>query len=615
MSNARPAARSAGVLAAIALAATLVAVGEPDSAAGRKVRCGRNQVAVKVNRRTVSCRSLASVLPKPRKGDTRLLLARSALADDLVGLRDRRGRRAPSLRNVLGEVGRHVYLTLQSALPQGLTRLDRLSASAARASRSAVTAGRLSRCGGPPPPVKSDTYSSSSGGVRMTAKVTSGPVGALDLQIEHGGYEIRARVGIDECAQFKSPPCPTAAGVLDATDQSSEKVSLEVAKGGTVLLSRSVEFAGQTRMQARVGDDAKLDHVDIEDTQTANIDLGGTGQAFGPINLLYTGLHHARVEMPGGTYVPDQSAVDISLTTRGVTVGKSDLGQAANSIAGDLDQSFAALVRREIANFKHLENGWNTPNTCVKLKFTPASRTLKLRRGAHGSMSAQALDVQHGGTARGHWTRTTQQNATFTPASAQGTDPSFSYQVTKAGKGIIVAASLRVTSKAGVGQGTWEQETEDAPLYRGEVHDTLSIDSGGTCPEQQQSSYSASLAPAPDQPFSILDPGSVYGSDEQATGTYTLPPCDNLPGCSSTLSDDPNNSATVFFDAQGDGTVGVTLEPGNLIQSGGPCSVHYVTLYGSFPQSMIGEPTIPVDLSYHDAQINISGTLTLTRAN
>ena len=68
-------------------------------------------------------------------GDARLLLAQSAL-DDLGGLRDRRGRRAPSLKKLFRKVGPRAYRTVQRAIPQGLARLDRLAATPAKTARS-----------------------------------------------------------------------------------------------------------------------------------------------------------------------------------------------------------------------------------------------------------------------------------------------------------------------------------------------------------------------------------------------------------------------------------------------------------------------------------------------
>ena len=99
-------------------------------------------------------------------------------------------------------------------------------------------------------------------------------------------------------------------------------------------------------MHAEVDEHAELKLIDIDDTRTANIELGGTKQEFGPVNLIYTGIHHARVKMPEGDYAPDLSAVDISLTARGVTVGRSDLGQVGNNIARGSRQRLRHACRR-----------------------------------------------------------------------------------------------------------------------------------------------------------------------------------------------------------------------------------------------------------------------------
>jgi hypothetical protein len=161
-----------------------------------------------------------------------------------------------------------------------------------------------------------------------------------------------------------------------------------------------------------------------------------------------------------------------------VTVGGSALGKAGNDIAADLDRTFAALVDRELGNVRSREAGWNEANACVDVQFNPASLTLKLHRGGHGSVSAQAVAKEGGGASEGLWTRTGQQNATFGPDQADGAAPSFSYDVTNAGKDVVVTLGVRVTSKAGVGEGTWQQETDDLALYRGTVTGTYSVSGG-----------------------------------------------------------------------------------------------------------------------------------------
>lgn len=590
----------------------------------RQVRCRKSQVPIKVNRRTAGCRSLRAALPPARAGDTRLLLAALALDDGLRGLRDRRGRRAPSLKGLIRKAGPRAYRTLQRELARGLTRLDGLGAASARRT-GFWAAGNLPACGATAPPTGRDSYDSRDGGVRVTATLSLGAAASLDLQLTGGEYRIHVRTTSDECSHFESPACPDAAGVVDATDRSNDKILVEVARGDTVLTSKSFEFAGRTRMHAEVGNAAKLDLIDIDDTQTANIELGGSQQQFGPVNLLYTGIHHARVDMPSGAYVPDQSAVDIAVTVRGVTFGKSDLGPAAGTIAGDLDKKFAALVKTEIDNFTRLETAWNKPNECVKVEFTPAAKKLILARGGRGSFTAQAVALQGGGLADGRWTRTAQRNATFTPDQAEGSRPQFSYEVTDAGENVVVSATFRVTSRAGVGEGTWEQDTSDAVLYRGTVNGTRGIAQAGNCGVVMQFDYSARLAASgADTPFPILrkepntgmELGGAQGYDEAGSGTYTMESCNGLPGCSTNLYLDPAAAyhVLVLFGVNAD-SVTVTVNAGDV--GHGDCgNGSYLGLgTGGFPRSRIGDDTITVDLSFDYAPAYGNGTLTLTRVN
>jgi hypothetical protein len=592
----------------------------------KAVKCRRSQVNIKVGKRTVGCRSLRAALPAPRDGDARSLLVQSAL-DDLGGLRDRRGRRAPSLKKLCRKLGPRAYRTVQRAIPQVLARLDRLAATPAKTARSVAVPAQAPACAGGSGPTKRDSYRSSSGGQKMTATVTLGAVGKLDLSVEGGGYEISVSVSTDDCSRFEAPRCPTAAGVVDATDASALSLSLAVAKGDTVLMSKSVDFSGRTRMHAEVGVDAKLDFIDIDDTQTANIHLGGAKQQFGPVNLIYTGIHHARVQMPGGGYQPDLSAVDISLTAQGVTVGRSALGQVGNNIAADLDKSFATLVGKEIANFRNLENGWAVENACVDLQSNPASRSLKLRAGQHGSVSVQAVAEHGGGSSQGHWTLGSQQNASFAPASADGTGPSFSYGVTDAGQGLVVSVVIRVTSRAGVGKTTWEQETENDELarYIGTVSGTISeATTDPACGMRAEWSYSASL-----RDYSGESESFVVGADsgarpynETGGGEYENFPCEDAesPGCVTGLAPDPTGEGMVLFEVDG-GVVKAEVIASYFNSTNDACgrlSFQRTLGIGTIPLSMVGAPTITVSLSYENDDSGTrrrgTGTLTLTRA-
>ena len=129
----------------------------------------------------------------------------------------------------------------------------------------------------------SENYTSHPGGDKLTATMTLGNVGGLDLSVAGGGgYRIDLRLTSDQCDHFEAPACPTAAGLVEATDNSTNRVFLEVAKGDKVLTSRSFAYKGRTRMRAEVTPKAELDWIDIDDTQTANIELGGTRAALRP---------------------------------------------------------------------------------------------------------------------------------------------------------------------------------------------------------------------------------------------------------------------------------------------------------------------------------------------
>ena len=594
----------------------------------KAIRCRKTQVPIKVRRRTVGCRSLRAALPTPRDGDTRLVLAQSVFDDGYGRLRDRRGRRAPSVKKLLRKAGPRTYGIVQRAIPDGLARLDRLGAGGPVVSRLArAAADRPRSCSDPgaQTPTLTDKYESNSGGEKVSATAALGRLGTFDLTVEGRGYRISVGITTDPCAGFDSPPCPTADGVVDATDSSKFKVSLTVAKGDTVLMSRDVDLTGHTRMHAEVGEDAKLQLIDIDDTQTANIELGGAHQDFGPVQLVYTGIHHARVAMPGESYVPDQSAVDIALTARGVTVGRSDLGAVGNNIAADLDKSFAELVKREIGEFKSLAKGWENPNACVQIDFSPGSRTLKLHKGQHGSVTVQATAKQGGGASPGHWTRTGQANATFTPDQADGTAPAFAYDVTNSGKDVVVTLGVRVTSKAGVGEATWEQETDDLPLYRGTLTGMQDVHAAGECGQKWHWDYSGRLAAGTtgDEPFAILDPalasngfegGLAGGRDETLTGTYDLPACHGLPGCSSPLSPKVG-VATVSFDAE-EGSPDVSISAETMPIDNGDCGTLQQPIgEATIPRSRIGDDTIVVDFDYSDSDMTLTGKMTLNRVN
>jgi hypothetical protein len=67
-------------------------------------KCKKGKVRVKINGRRL-CRPARKALPKPKAGDPRLLMARSVFGRDLSDLRNRRGRKVPSLPKLVRKLG------------------------------------------------------------------------------------------------------------------------------------------------------------------------------------------------------------------------------------------------------------------------------------------------------------------------------------------------------------------------------------------------------------------------------------------------------------------------------------------------------------------------------
>jgi hypothetical protein len=179
-----------------------------------------------------------------------------------------------------------------------------------------------------------------------------------------------------------------------------------------------------------------------------------------------------------------------------------------------------------------------------------------------------------------------------------------------------------VTSKAGVGEGTWEQETDDQALYRGTVEATYSVHGTG-CGQSWNWSYSGRLADSAgnDEPFAILDPpsggpeiGGAAGYDESLSGTYSYPPCGNQPGCSHDMSIAPGHYGFLSFEANGD-TIYATMEPPSI--DVGDCDNDLINVLpdATFPRSRIGDDTITLHFPYDDGETVTTGTLTLTRVD
>ena len=504
---------------------------------------------------------------------------------------------------------------LRRVTPKVLARLDALGK---RGRASAVGSASADCSGGP-----SITSNESVGGADVS--LTLGKSAGATMGVPVGDYRIVAKFDLaSPCDRFDAPACPTADGEVEGSDSERFNASVTVLHGSDVVSSTSVEMANRMKLRGQVADDAKLDSLDITDhaeysVRTQAVTIKAT--------IKRTAL---QINMRTGKYVPSRASVDVQLFTHGgIDQSSSAKYERANSLADEYDKSFSKIVSQEIANYRSLENAWQAAGACAKLAFEPASGALQpLTKGQTGQVTGHVVANSDGGTARsGRWTVVGADNGTMTPGSAAGAAPMFSWTVTNAGHGIKLKGNFKATSTAGVASGTWEQETEDKPLYRGTISGTRGDTFiPGECGGGWQFDYSARLADivGSDQPFAIIELveggtaeiGGARGYDETGNGTYTLAPCHGLPGCSTNLSFDPpfNSHGVVLFDANAD-TVFVNVDVGG-IEHGDNCGLSGLTLGdGSFPRSMVGADTITVQLSFNSGPVFGHGTMILTRVN
>jgi hypothetical protein len=617
----------------------------PSAAATKKRKCRAGRVPVRIVGHT-RCKRTRAALPRPRGTDMSLVLFRQALGVDLGGVRDRRGRRAPTMKKLFRPLGPRAYGFIQHELPRALAAVDR----AAGASRLAEPAGTKFTCKNLPGSGWAGFSENGPGGLKLGLN-TNGRDLEVSLEADREGQRFRIEFLLDGCElsdPVPMPECPTAAGRLRERTKVKATIKVAVLEDGRFVHSYTLNVDGDTTVDATVGDDAKLDHLTIDDHQRSDEYVPALIRGiFGPMSVHAKAHHMARMNLRTGAYEARQSDVEVDATLGGlvgVFLGGRFREGAANRVKEQSDKVFAATLARAIEQLREREAAWQEPNKCAELQFTPPSGLLKLAKDASGDFSGQVTAKRGGETATGRWTKTGQQNATVTPETASGENPSFHYTVTNAGPGIKVSAAFRATSPAGVASGSWVQDTEGEILYLGEVTGHLKWDQG-PCPfaNHEQFGYSASLeksahAGGPQQPFPIFDEATLsnpavglaaWGNSEMGNGSWTVDPCPDQgdPGCSSPLHPVPDQGhGHVIFSVEGS-TVKATARSFSWetdAPSSSDCyAFHSIPVFGigTFPLSEVGTETITVPLSIatHSDDPDItddyvgSGTLTLHR--
>ncbi len=548
---------------------------EAQAAKGKKKprKCTKGKVPVTINGRR-RCQTLKAALPKPKAADERLLAAKAALHLDLGQIRDRRGRRAVSVAKLLGPKGMR---TAEVAVKQSLATLDRLRARPLFASASAPPLATASIEGCIEPEGRPDR-STEIKGKGFDAKVDMGK-GEATIGIDLGGGGVRAEVEFGICEdedRFKAPECPDAEGMLEASDQSTFYMAVRVFRGGELLLSQKADTSVKTEIKPiQVDDDAKLEYFEVDHTYKTGIEIGGSSQEFGRVSLRLAYHGNTRVNFPGATYDATNTDVEVKFDIEGVQADglhelrdiEFDRGLAAKREA---DKNFAAAVDKAIARLGEKEERWRTPNVCADMKFDPVSDTLLLERGKSGGFKARVESKAGGAPAGAKWTLSESRNADVTPAKALANPATFSYTVTNAGKGIEVQAAFRVTSRAGVAEGTWTQPTKEPPppppaaTFAGSisgtaVYDSVELGAGNAINAQ----WSGSATWKQDPPSPGMPAG--YYSYKLISGSVVY-------SFSGTLSDcDVVGSGPIDLGAQFDLTTSSSL----LLSDGEPRPFHY----------------------------------------
>ena len=437
-----------------------------DSAAKPKKKakkCKKGRVRVKILKRRL-CQSARKALPRPRPGDRRLLFTKRALGANLKGLRDRKGRRPRSIKKALRRISPRAASGMARGVTRGFKMLDRLALNRPGGTAGAARVGARAAA--------SDTYTMNLGGgasVDIRVKLISQGSAELELTARQRGRAVRTTIGLNVDLGFRGPQCPTAQGTLAAKDGLRVRITTEVldARGGVDSYYTQVVFQ-DTKLTGKVGDDAKLDELKVEDTLRLGEYAGGS--ILGDMRIESKITRETVVKMRTGAYDPGRSRVQVSVALGGILriFQSSATAGATERLQKAANEGFAATVHRAMEKFRERESAWQTPPfKCADVRLTPASGSLTLRTGDSGQIRAETTSKQDGGKPpTASWITSGEQNASFGPPVASGNPASFNYGVGAVASGAKVRATFKATSRAGVAETEWVQNTRSFEINK-----------------------------------------------------------------------------------------------------------------------------------------------------
>lgn len=443
----------AGVTAALLASG---AAAEPSLESAKK--CPRGKVAVKILGKR-SCRPMAAALPRPRKGDELVPVLQQGIDPTWGETRDG----PPTLNQLLGaETKRALDLALQRSL-------GRLSAAGQRQLSSALARAAAKCKSDRVLPVTSESFKEDlGGGNQMDVRMSTGAEGAkmtmsVTLQ-QGGGRAVRISIDLGLCSgeALHTDACPTAQGVVEGTDNYGGTITTQELEDGEVVSAQVVKVTVETKLRGQVEDDAKLSEIRIE--RTESYDVAVTHGRWLGVGQKSKATRKATISMPSGTYSSQSSSLELQQSFSGILSFLVNESAAKAAAVADLERAsndaWAGFVKEALDAYRKRENAWQkAPFPCARLEFSPKSNTLKLKVGQEGRASG-TIQATAGGSPTGRWKVVARKNLGIRLGQDRGATIAFSYRADATG---TVSATFRVTSKAGVAEGTWEQGTDKLP--------------------------------------------------------------------------------------------------------------------------------------------------------
>ena len=427
------------VLAALVLV-VLIAPAPDAIAKGKRLNCKGTKVAVKIGKKK-SCQPFAKLFPKPKAGDIRLAYLEQALRfDPAKGTRGKKRTRGGALPRGFKAAAKRGQKKLLKTLPKALALIDRKGHRAGASTLKPNPALASAGCNFEEPSPIGHTGGASIGAFGDNGGYVDAPIG--------GG--LRVRITFISCggvSNLNVPECPKANGLVDGKGSGEFRATFEIQDGSEVVSRNSSVFEEKAKVHGEVGADAKLKFIEVEHTQEVFIVASVAGHY--PIVIRGGVTRKVRIQMPGGSYDPASASARFY----------------GDSLApGSGADSFARTADAAIRSYRAAEGRWSSFDRkpfCAQATFSPASNTLKLKKGDSKPVSIYAKARADGGRATAaKWTLLNFENAQFNPTSSESASPTVSYQVTNAPENGFVRVKAKFTSTAGVGEDTWTQPTE-----------------------------------------------------------------------------------------------------------------------------------------------------------